>query len=230
MANVFFRVRRRDGVLRTNTAKIISRMAATMVGSDLCVGEEIPVTPDDNGFVNMALDQGAYALVTQVERPVEFNVPDGDGTYSLGDLVSRGALLVPGITTIAAPYFQFGLGNLFLLNQTDNKKYAINLAADLSVNIYGQTIPGLWAQIEAGVVQLADPTGLWHSIALGGTADAPNLKVYDDSTDASLQARITGTTLYLPNVDAGGFHALLMFNTGGGPTTAPALAFGGNTP
>ena len=183
-------------------------------------------------YLNAApgLAAGWYTLATPYDRPVEFTMPDDGAIHTLADLVNRGALITPRFPATTLPNFAFVHGGLALRNQTDGQLYRLSLGADLSVELQAPVSGAVaapatpTARIEQGVLQFPDPAGALHSVTFSGTASAPMLSLGDATVTDAQRLRFTTTQLQLPNLDAGGYHALLLIQTAGGPQ----LAFGPN--
>lgn len=186
------------------------------------------VTPDANGWFSLALAPGLYRVDDGVDRAFNLRMPADNATHLLSDLLAGGAAL--GQTQIyAVPTFAFARGALLLTNQTDGQPYAVALDASLGVAITAPPPPAApWpaARILAGCLQWLDQavSPAWHTVWLGATGGAPELRVGDATVSPAQRCRTDAVCLQLPNLDAGGYHALtLTSSTGGG-----VLAFGPN--
>jgi hypothetical protein len=214
----------------TGPVTIAPRFSPMIVGPVLVSGQEITVATDANGFCSVPLAAGWYTLATPYDRPVEFTMPDDGAIHTLADLVNRGALITPRFPATTLPNFAFVHGGLALRNQTDGQLYRLSLGADLSVEVQAPVSGAVaapatpTARIEQGVLQFPDPAGALHSVTFSGTASAPMLSLGDATVTEAQRLRFTTTQLQLPNLDAGGYHALLLIQTAGGRQ----LAFGPN--
>lgn len=238
MATVVFRVQTCDGMGLTRPVTVSRRPSPQLMGAVWISASEISVTPDSQGMVGLRLAPGWYQLLTAWDRPVEFTVPDDEATHTLDELVGPGVRLAPAIGTPATPGFAFRQGRLWLTDLTGGAGYSIELGPPPGYPF--QMVAGAkdatgapTARLLEGALQFRDPTDQWHTVWIGGSALAPQLRVGNDGVVPGQRVRWTVTQLQLPNLDAvdpvsgrPSFHALLLVGTPSGLS----LAFGPNLP
>ena len=238
MATVVFRAQTCDGQALTRPVTVTRRPSPPLMGAVLISASDISVSPDSQGMVAMRLAPGWYQLTTAWDRPVEFTVPDDEATHTLDELAGPGVRLAPGIGTLGAPGFAFRQGRLWLTDLTGGSVYSIELGRPPGypfqiVADAGDSTAAPKVRLQEGALQFRDPTDQWHTVWMGGSALAPQLRVGNDRVVPAQRLRWTVTQLQLPNLDvvdpASGrpsFHALLLVGTPGGLS----LAFGPNLP
>ena len=232
MATVVGTLQKADGTALIETIRISPRLSPQALGGVLVASSDVLITPNAGGAWSVTLAAGIYSLQSQSLRPIDFRVPDSVLTYLFSSLVSGGALINPFEGTLSAVVgFSFAQGNLTLLNSSNSTWYALTVGAAPGYQLGLGTSPSDHtsapvARINAGVCQLADPSGNWHGLVITGSATAPTISIGDSGTPAAWQCRLTATSLQLPNITAGpnstpsGYHSVFPITSNGGVVIA----------
>lgn len=221
MGTLFTRLMYADGSVAFPARLIIRPVRGPVSrGGGMVLADDIVVPADNTGYVRTGLLPGRYRVWVGDSDPRTFDMPTGEATHLLEDLL--------GTTADAAPlnYRYLGLA-LQILNGTTGQWHTLRIAGttpqvtlsapdgDLESQNY------LWETI--GLVLHNDDAGEWQQIYVSGVS-TPQLAVALHANPVSDNARVQGGRLQFLNVDTGLYHTIYV--TGTGPTYTIAIGAG----